>query len=283
MRKILIISAVLALLAGALYFVFKGDFFSENDAKVVATPESPEQIKARKKAFFELMETHGLNANEAVYQDRLKLLDCYAARSEQQTANASMLQQCQTFINILAKRYRLENDGSAKFWRRLLGRVDVVPLSLLMAQAAIESSWGRSRFAKLGNNYFGQWCFKAGCGIVPAKRTDGANHEVASFDSVSGSVSAYILNLNRHRSYESFRTARLIARKDDRPIKSLELLAGLNGYSERGQSYLKDVRSVIRSNKLERYDLDRAYLVKLSEAAMSPIQQQALAAIYASK
>ena len=78
------------------------------------------------------------------------------------------------------KDFDVANDVS---WPLLLNRVDVIPPSLALAQGANESAWGTSRFSKEGNNYFGQWCFKLGCGLVPRQRDSGAQHEVAKFDS----------------------------------------------------------------------------------------------------
>ena len=77
-------------------------------------------------------------------------------------------------------------------WSNLLRKIDIIPASLVLAQAAKESGWGTSRFAQSGNNYFGQWCYVKGCGLIPENRKQNANHEVASYDSIEDSIAAYM-------------------------------------------------------------------------------------------
>ena len=110
----------------------------------------------------------------------------------------------------LAQRYRIAVDerSDKAVIEMLLRRVDVVPVSLALAQAATESGWGTSRFAVAGNNLFGIWCYKPGCGIVPRRRGSGAKHEVARFESPAHSVRSYFLNINTHPAYRSFRELR---------------------------------------------------------------------------
>ena len=139
-------------------------------------------------------------------------------------------------------------------WDRLLKRVDIVPPSLALAQAANESAWGTSRFARQGYNYFGQWCFQEGCGMVPGSRDAGKSHEVAVFDSPADSVRGYILNLNRNSAYAELRQIRANLRQQDKPITGVALADGLGRYSERGQEYIKELKSMIRYNKLGQYD-----------------------------
>lgn len=158
----------------------------------------------------------------------------------------------QSTLEKLAKKYRTEvsDPASDKEIATLLERVDVVPTSLVLAQAAIESAWGTSRFARDGYNYFGQWCFTKGCGIVPSNRSDGASHEVRTFDSPKDSVKAYMHNLNSHPTYDMVRTLRREAREADKPIHGCVLAAGLSKYSERGQGYIEEIRQLIRVNDL---------------------------------
>ena len=139
-------------------------------------------------------------------------------------------------------------------WAKLMRRVDVVPASLALAQAANESAWGTSRFAREGNNYFGQWCFEVGCGIVPNRRDEGKTHEVAAFDSPAESVATYMANLNRHNAYRELRSIRASLRQEDDDITGIQLAAGLRKYSERGDEYISELRSMIRYNKLSKYD-----------------------------
>ncbi|WP_159818222.1 glucosaminidase domain-containing protein [Colwellia sp. 20A7] len=140
------------------------------------------------------------------------------------------------------------------FWQKLLKRVDVLPPSLVLAQAANESAWGTSRFAQLGNNYFGQWCFEKGCGLVPNKRDSGKAHEVVVFDSPEQSLESYMKNLNSHPAYQSLRNIRAQQRADKQPITGLVLAEGLSRYSERGMEYITELRAMIKFNKLTQYD-----------------------------
>ena len=137
----------------------------------------------------------------------------------------------------------------------LLARVDVIPPSLAMAQGANESAWGTSRFAKEANNFFGQWCYQKGCGIVPAKRNKGAKHEVRKFSDPQQSVGAYIFNLNTGRVYVPLRKQRVIARAASKNTTGYELAKGLIQYSQRREAYVKEIRAMISSNKLvKKYD-----------------------------
>lgn len=147
-------------------------------------------------------------------------------------------------------------------WNTLLRRVDVVPPSLALAQAANESAWGTSRFAREGNNYYGHWCFVAGCGLVPDSRPEGASHEVAAFDSALHSVQRYIRNLNSHEAYTQLRLKREQLRRSGQPITGLELAEGLGRYSERGEAYIEELQSMIRFNNLD--ELDEMALLQTS-------------------
>jgi Bax protein len=159
-------------------------------------------------------------------------------------------------VEDLANTYDIEEfslDDPAD-WDILLRSVDVVPPSLALAQAANESAWGTSRFAREGNNFFGQWCFIEGCGVVPAARDSGAIHEVEGFDSAKESVERYIHNLNYHPAYAQLRSIRADLREQDQPVTGLKVAEGLGSYSERGDAYIEEVSSMIRFNDLQEYD-----------------------------
>lgn len=142
--------------------------------------------------------------------------------------------------------------------KELMRRVDVIPTSLVLAQAANESGWGTSRFAREGNNIFGQWCFDEGCGLVPNARGEDASHEVRAFASVDAAVRAYFRNLNTHPSYEDLRTLRASMRMQGLPLNSMVLARGLTRYSERGMDYVEELQDMIRINDLR--ERDRTFL-----------------------
>lgn len=154
----------------------------------------------------------------------------------------------------ISKRYLVKKNENNFNYKELLEKVDVVPASLIFAQSANESAWGTSRFARGANNYFGQWCYSKGCGLVPSKREKNKIHEVKKFDSPYCSVVSYVHNLNTSINYKKLRFLRMNLRQAHKKIAGLVLVNGLDRYSERGQKYIKDIRSMIITNKLSIYD-----------------------------
>jgi len=159
-------------------------------------------------------------------------------------------------LKALTTKYRMKNFDILKQsdWDDLLAHVDIVPVSLALAQGANESAWGTSRFARKANNYYGQWCFSKGCGLVPQRRGEGKIHEVAKFAHPADSVASYIKNINRHNAYKDLRKIRAKLRQSNQPITGIALAEGLGHYSERGEAYIKDLQSMIHFNKIEQYD-----------------------------
>lgn len=201
----------------------------------------------KKAAFFSFLYPRIVLANSRILIEREYL----RSLSGKESLTKSEL----TWLENQAERLRVDEEpGSPDMFRRLEYRLDVIPPSLVMAQAANESAWGTSRFARRGNNLFGQWCFSKGCGIVPQSRIEGASHEVASFSSPYISVRSYIQNLNRHPAYQKLRDIRREARTDGNYASGASLAAGLLDYSERGEEYVKEIRSMIRHNNLTYYD-----------------------------
>ena len=155
-------------------------------------------------------------------------------------------------LDELATKYRLEKPATIE---DLLIVIDILPPSLVLAQAANESNWGRSRFAEDFNNYFGIWCFSKGCGTVPKQRDSNANHEVANFNSLKACIDYYVLTINRNYAYQNLRLIRKAHRDEVKPISGIALAEGLTNYAYPGDEYISSIQSVIRYNQLERYDL----------------------------
>jgi len=202
--------------------------------------------KAKKKAFFDFMRPIIRSENAKVTKNREKLLSIAGLIDN----GDAISQKDQQWVLELATRYRVDMQSmdDEPAWDLLKRRVDTVPFRLALAQSANESSWGTSRFAREGRNFFGEWCFTPGCGVVPGKRSAGLTHEVAVFSSVNDSVASYLRNLNRVAMYLPLRLTRHQIRKDgDRPTAH-ELAAGLTGYSERGDAYVDEIRDMIRVN-----------------------------------
>ena len=154
----------------------------------------------------------------------------------------------------LVEKYRIPEGTREAQIRALLKQVNEIPPSLAMAQAANESAWGTSRFAREANNLYGEWCFVKGCGLVPKRRSSGSQHEVASFVRPFRSVQSYMLNINRHESYAGLRSLRNQQIAEQGYATGLVLAAGLENYSERGDEYIKEIRSMISVNDFDRFD-----------------------------
>jgi len=146
----------------------------------------------------------------------------------------------------LAKKYRIKNIYNKE---KYLIKIDAIPESLVLAQAALESGWGKSRFARVANNLFGEWTFGKK-GIIPQNRAEGKNHKIRIFDSISDSIASYMLNLNRHRAYKEFRMARFEAKKAGKSFSGLKAAMTMQRYSEIGKRYNRLVSSIIRKNRL---------------------------------
>lgn len=222
----------------------------------------------KKVAFFSFLYPRVVLANSRILIERDYL---QSLRAKEELSKAEL-----KWLNAQADRLRVEAEpGSPEQFALLEKRLDVIPPSLVMAQAANESAWGTSRFATQGNNLFGQWCFSSGCGLVPLARADGADHEVADFASPYRSVRAYIQNLNRHPTYQALRDVRLKGRRASEPLSGIQLAQGLLGYSERGIEYVREIRDMIHYNNLEFYDAE--FRKVLADRSPSVLKQLASA------
>lgn len=207
-------------------------------------------VNEKKQAFFDYMWPLVLQSNQQIWQERQFLLSLKASPSSLSKSDKSRLEQ-------IAQSYQQERESgqSISAWLdTLLLKVDIIPPSLALAQAANESAWGTSRFALEGFNFYGQWCFSPGCGIVPSARVAGATHEVAVFDTPQASVKAYMANLNGFHRYDELRDLRAQKRAQSRVLLGYMLAQGLMSYSERGEHYIDEIQAMIRINQLENYD-----------------------------
>ena len=141
-------------------------------------------------------------------------------------------------------------------------RMDEVPTSLAIAQAAKETGWGTSRFALKGNALFGQWTW-SGEGLKPKNAEEGKGHKVMKFHSLQLSVRAYLRNLNTHSSYKNLRKARTDLRNKNKPLDSLILAKHLDKYAETGNQYIEVLEKIIEQNSLK--DFDEARLLPSSK------------------
>ena len=217
-------------------------------------PSSPdfgqyEAGKARKNAFFTYFLPIIKQENVIILTKREQLLTWQEKVDSLGRSDKKALLELSRYYRMID--FEINNP---KQWLELLNRVNAVPVSLALAQAANESAWGTSRFAVDGRNYFGQWCFKLGCGLVPNKRDGSKAHEVAVFDSPKASVTSYLRNLNSHPAYAELRFIRTTLINNNQKVTGTALADGLLSYSERGELYITELRDMIRFNNLEQYD-----------------------------
>jgi len=132
-------------------------------------------------------------------------------------------------------------------------RIDVIPMSLALAQASLESGWGKSRFAREANNLFGHWTY-SGVGLMPQNRTIGRTHMIRIFGSLQKSVNSYMLNLNTNDAYTLFRERRLIARNSGKAFTGIDAAKTMVNYSELKEEYNKMIKEMIEQNNLLIYD-----------------------------
>ncbi|WP_262695584.1 glucosaminidase domain-containing protein [Kordiimonas aquimaris] len=215
-----------------------------------------QDAKYRKQIFISAMLPLVLRANELIVADRGRLI---AIKSRIKNTGAAGKRQ-RNWLETMAKRYRVKISTPAKTAEidRLLLKVDVIPPSLALAQAAMESGWGSSYFAQEGNALFGQWVWGDAQGILPRSRDEGKTHRIKKFEYLLDSVRSYMTNLNRHKSYKGLRDRRAELRKHSLMLTGSALAPALVDYSERGADYVGDILSIINYNDLD--GLDNAQL-----------------------
>lgn len=217
-------------------------------------------VLAKKRAFFRLLGPLILHANERIRADRLHLEAIFESMRAGDPPGPSEA----SFIRETAVAYRLAESpkdvdlNDDKFREELMKRVDTLPPSLVLAQAAEESGWGTSRFAVEGNALFGMWTW-GDEGITPRQqRSEHGDHKIASYETPMESVMAYMRNLNTHPSYEALRARRAELRRSGDKVSGWELARTLTRYSERGQAYVDTLHTLMKTNML--LPTDDAYL-----------------------
>ena len=203
-------------------------------------------VKQKKRAFFSYLRPTVEQVNREINGQRQFLLQLKQRLDKDLTVSGAQAAKAER----IAQQYGYElRQISSETLEPLLARVDTVPVEMVLVQAANETGWGSSRFAREGLNFFGQWCFRAGCGLVPLGRDDGRNHEVAKFDSVEESVSSYLNNLNTNPAYLELRQIRSQLRNAEMEVTAASLIPGLIRYSERKEAYVDELLSMLETNK----------------------------------
>ncbi|UUX50672.1 glucosaminidase domain-containing protein [Nisaea acidiphila] len=226
-------------------------------------------VERKKRMFFRMVLPLVLIANEEVASERAEFLSLRDRIRESRIPHADDLKELHRF----AQRYGVPVGGDVisvtKILNALERRIDIVPPSLALAQAATESAWGTSRFAIEGNALFGQWTFGRK-GMVPEEqRAEKGDHKVAAFRTPLNSVRSYLKNLNTHRAYSEFRETRAALRRQGANPSGKTLAVALSRYSERGAEYVKEILEIIGANGLS--ILDRSKLLEGTVYELLPV------------
>ncbi len=200
-----------------------------------------ENTTERKNLFIQIVLPLVLEENNQIKLDRRKL---FAILNRSSNSNSE-----KKWLNMKFKQYGVKN----KDLLTLKIRMDEIPASLAIAQAAKETGWGTSRFALEGNALFGQWTF-GGEGIKPLAADSNKTHKVMKFQILQASVRAYFRNLNTHSSYREFRKFRANARDNNEELNSLILADFLDEYAATGLEYTKILKKIIKQNSLTDFD-----------------------------
>ena len=207
-----------------------------------------DNIEQRKRIFIQILLPIVLSENEKIIADRRILTTIMNRKSFKKDAD---------WLNEKFQQYKVKNNSV----KELLVKMDIIPPSLAIAQAAYESGWGTSRFAIEGNALFGQWGWKEHKGMVPENRGEDEKHEVSKFNQIRYAVSAYKNNLNTHPFYEEFRIERAKQRSGrlSGSISGIKLIKHVHKYSIKGDDYVLGLKKIIEQNSLQ--DFDKANLL----------------------
>jgi len=198
-----------------------------------------------KQYFFKFINEMAVKQNKLILNDRNFIKDYYLAEKQ----NNQDLVKSKRF-EAITKRYKLKEKASLEDY---LARIDIIPISIVLSQAVVESGWGKSRFFREAKNIFGQWTW-TGKGLIPKGRDGKLKHKIRIFNSYIHSVKGYMINLNLGHAYVSFRKTRAKLRLNDSPIMGLLLVDTLANYSQKREIYTKLLKKIILKNKLERFD-----------------------------
>ena len=200
-----------------------------------------ENTKKRKTLFIQIILPLVIKENNNIKLDRKKL---FSILNKSKNTKLEKI-----WLSSKFKQYGVINKDLST----LKIRMDEVPVSMAIAQAAKETGWGTSRFAQEGNALFGQWTW-SGEGIKPLKADDNSTHKVMKFKVLQASVRAYQRNLNTHSTYKNFRVARAELRDEGKKLDSMVLTEHLDKYAEIGKEYVKVLQQIIKQNNLTDFD-----------------------------
>ena len=208
-------------------------------------------LKDNKKKFVRTVLPLIINENQKILSVRNNLLLLKNKLINDHSLNKSELQ----ILKKLSKNHKIKFNNSHKLdlINNLLKKVDIIPNSIVLAQAAIESGWGSSRFAQDFNALFGEYTYDSNKGVIPLERENGENHLIKAFNSYNSSVESYFNNINSHYAYEQFRELREVMRERNNFSNVTLLVDKLDTYAE-DENYIQTIKSVIKNNNFEIFD-----------------------------
>ena len=210
--------------------------------------------KQKKRQFFDFLRPAIVSENQKsmALRQQLEAIIALALKLDaQEQPDVMALSPSQAdFVTHLARQYKVNSHQPIKGQLKgLLNRLDIIPMPLMMVQAANESAWGTSRFAQIGLNFFGLWCYRPSCGMVPNGRVKDATHEVQILNSVDQAVRRYLHNSNTNAAYNVFRSIRWQLRLEQQSLQADVFAFGLLPYSQRGVEYVLELNNMIRHNR----------------------------------
>ena len=209
-----------------------------------------QDVKLKKKLFYLITLPIIHESNRLILKDREMVINI-----EKKFLRADLNENEVNETVRIAVKYKLDYSTiDLKLFRDLKQRINIIPVSLALAQAIVESGWGQSRFALEGNALYGQWTTNEQKGIIPEDRDEDKTHAVRKFENLQQSVQAYMHNINTHRAYYSFRVVRRIAERVQYTDPISAKVKFLAAYAEIGQEYVDKLELIIESNKLREFD-----------------------------
>ena len=226
------------------------NYSNNKSKKIINNLDFSKNISEKKKEFIKIVLPLSIDQNQKILAQRQRLIEI----KKYLNFNKTLSNKDQKFLNNLALNYDIINNNRHKIdiINDLLIAVDIIPNSIVLAQAANESGWGTSRFAKEYNALFGEYTYDIKTGVVPLERQPEEKHLVKFFPSINKSVESYFDNINTHYAYSNFRKIRNDQRKYNNFNVDL-LLEELNLYAE-DRNYVDNLKSIIRINNLEKFD-----------------------------
>ncbi len=200
-------------------------------------------VQERKQCLIEILLPMALRANQSILKQR-QVIEEYSRKLPRLTQDEK------EDLLAMAGMYNVTAGSAQEIVQELLKRVDVLPVSLILAQAAIESGWGTSRFSLEGNNVFGMRT-PSGYGMTPARRAIDETFAVSEFNDLQSCIDYYLWNINTNPQYEELRHIRSLT---EGPYDAFALVQGLRNYSEQGGEYVRKVQRLISYNALKDYD-----------------------------